>query len=343
MIRRALLFVAPEEVEVHTEEIADPGPAEVLVETLTSAISAGSELLVYRGQAPQHIAVDPAIPSLSGSTFAFPLKYGYCAVGRVRQLGAAVEQSWSDRLVFSFQPHQSHFVAHTSELMPLPTGLTAEEAVFLAQVETAITLVMDGRPMIGEAVAVFGQGIIGLLTTALLSHFPLNQLITLDPYVRRREMSERLGAHESLDPTDARTLFRKEDLLGAHGGADLVYELSGNVEAVNLAIAACGFGSRIVLGSWYGRQQAKLALGSKFHRERIQLISSQVSTIAPALSGRWNKNRRLDAAWHWLRRIGPHRLITRRFPIEHAAEAYRLLHQDPSQDLQIVFTYKNEL
>jgi len=337
MSRRALLFVAPEEVEVCTEEIPEPGPAQVLVETLISAISAGSELLVYRGQAPEHMAVDPAIPSLSGSTFSFPLKYGYSAVGRVSKLGTAVERNWLDRLVFSFQPHQSHFVAHTSELIPLPTGLTAEQAVFLAQVETAITLIMDGR------VVVIGQGIIGLLATALLSYFPLDQLITLDPYVRRREMSENLGAQESFDPNDGQNLFRIEDLLEAHGGADLVYELSGNSQAVNLAIKTCGFGSRIVLGSWYGRQQAKLDLGSTFHRERIQLISSQVSTIAPALSGRWNKNRRLEAAWQWLRRIGPHRLITRRFPIEQAAEAYHLLYKNPSQDLQIVFTYKNEL
>jgi threonine dehydrogenase-like Zn-dependent dehydrogenase len=133
-----------------------------------------------------------------------------------------------------------------------------------------------------------------------------------------------------------------QELLQANGGADLVYEVSGNTEAVNLAIETGGFGSRIVLGSWYGRQPATLDLGFKFHRERMQLISSQVSTVAPALSGRWNKNRRLSAAWQWLQRIGPRRFITRRFPIERAAEAYRLLHQDPSGDLQIVFTYKNE-
>jgi 2-desacetyl-2-hydroxyethyl bacteriochlorophyllide A dehydrogenase len=343
MIRRALVFLAPENVEICTEEISEPGPGQVLVESLLSAISAGSELLVYRGRVPEHMTVDPVIPSLSATTFAFPLKYGYSAVGSVTKLGSGVEMSWLDRLVFSFQPHQSHFIAHTSELLPLPPGVTAEEAVFLAQVETAITLVMDGRPMIGEAVVVFGQGIVGLLVTALLSRFPLAHLITLDPYGRRREMSESLGAQQSLDPTDARTVSRIQDLLQATSGADLVYEVSGNTEAINFAIETCGFGSRIVLGSWYGRQPATLELGCKFHRERIHLVSSQVSTLAPALSGRWNKNRRLDAAWQWLRRIGPHRLITRRFPLERAAEAYRLLHEEPSRDLQIVFTYKNEL
>ncbi len=339
MIRRALYFLAPGRVEVREEKISEPEPGQVGVETLISGISAGSELLIYRGQAPEHMAGDPYIPALSGSNLTFPLKYGYSSVGRVYNVGPQVDGSWLGRLVFSFQPHQSHFVAYTHELFPLPEGVSDEEAVFLPNVETAVNLVMDGRPMIGEAVVVLGQGIVGLLSTALLSRFPLDCLLTLDGYPRRREISVELGAAESFDPAGPDTLARLTDALETKGGADLVYELSGNPAALDMALGACGFGARIVLGSWYGKQRAAVDLGGTFHRNRVRVISSQVSTVAPELTGRWSKPRRLEVAWRWLQEIGPTRFITRRFPLERADEAYNLLHQDPSQDLQVILTY----
>ncbi len=339
MIRRALFFVAPGQVEVREEEVSEPGAGEVMVETLVSGISAGSELLVFRGQAPEKMAVDMNISVLSGNCLAFPLKYGYSVVGRVNRLGPKVGESWLDRTVFSFQPHQSHFVAQTSDLFPLREGITAEEAVLLPNLETAVSLVMDGRPLIGEAVVVFGQGIVGLLTTALLSPFSLGRLLTLDRYSRRRELSRKLGAQESLDPADPLTPSRLAEALAATDGADLVYELSGNPDALNMAVEACGFAGRIVVGSWYGQKQTVMDLGSKFHRGRMKLVSSQVSTLAPELTGRWSKTRRLDLAWQRMEAIGPARFVTRRFPLEQAREAYQLLHKDPAQDLQIVLTY----
>ncbi len=341
MTRRVVFFLGPRRVEVREEAIPEPGPGEVLVETLVSGVSAGTELLVYRGQAPQQMAVDLAIPALGGGHFSFPLKYGYSAVGRAIRLGQEVNEHWQDRLVFSFQPHQSHFVA-PSDLLPLPEGFTPEEAVFLPTVETAVNLVMDGRPMIGESVVVVGQGMVGLLTTALLSRFPLGRLLTVDGYSRRRELSRELGAEESLDPADPQTPSRLEEALRTRGGADLVYELSGNPAALGTALDACGFAGRIVIGSWYGQKRTAVDLGGRFHRARIKLVSSQVSTLAPELTGRWDRARRMEVAWWWLRKIGPLRFITRRFSLEQASEAYRLLDENPSQDLQVVFTYFSE-
>jgi 2-desacetyl-2-hydroxyethyl bacteriochlorophyllide A dehydrogenase len=338
MMRRAVYFHAPRQVEVRYEEVPEPGPRQVLVETMVSAISAGSELLVYRGEAPEEMDLDLSIPSLSGD-FTFPLKYGYSAVGRVTLLGHGVEKSWFDRLVFSFQPHQSHFVADTSQLFPLPQGIDPEEALFLPNLETAVNLVMDGHPLIGEAVVVLGQGIVGLLTTALLSRFPLGCLITLDSYPLRRRFSVELGADRSLDPANPQALSRLLDTLATASGVDLVYELSGDPNALNMAISACGFAGRIVVASWYGQKRATLDLGGKFHRERIKFISSQVSTLAPELTGRWSKARRLEVAWRWLAEIRPACFITRRIPLEQASEAYKLLDEDPSQELQVVLTF----
>ena len=120
-------------------------------------------------------------------------------------------------------------------------------------------------------------------------------------------------------------------------GAVLTLEVSGAPFALDDAIALTRFSGRIVVGSWYGEKRAALDLGGAFHRSRIQLISSQVSTIAPALSARWDKARRFEVAWQALGRVRPERWITQRFPLEQAAEAYRLLDERPHETIQVIF------
>jgi threonine dehydrogenase-like Zn-dependent dehydrogenase len=209
-----------------------------------------------------------------------------------------------------------------------------EEAAFLPNMETAVNLLMDGQPLIGEQVAVFGQGVVGLLTTALLAQFPLARLVALDPYALRREKAVQVGAHASLDPADR---LRLQELL--ENGADLVYELSGNPAALDQAIVTAGFNSRVIVGSWYGQKPAALNLGGRFHRSRIRLISSQVSRIAPEWTGRWNKARRFQTVWQMIERIRPAHLVTHRIPVERAAEAYALLEAHPEQAIQVNLNY----
>ena len=168
-----------------------------MVQTLCSAISPGTEMLVYRGQAPTDMAVDDTLAALGGQ-FSFPLKYGYSAVGQVIELGPEVDASWLGRTVFAFNPHESHFIADAQNLIPLPPGVEAESALFLANMETAVNFLLDAAPVIGEEVVVLGQGVVGLLTTALLARYPLSQLITFDHYSFRRETSLALGAHASV-------------------------------------------------------------------------------------------------------------------------------------------------
>ena len=199
LTRRALYFTAPSQVSIRTEGLCGPAPGQVLVQTLVSAISPGTELLIYRGQAPTDLAADETIAALTGN-LTFPLKYGYAAVGRVTIVGSAAEAAWQDRLVFAFHPHESHFLAAPAELFPVPPALTPEEAVFLPNMETAVNFLMDGHPLIGERVVVFGQGVVGLLTTALLARLPLGCLLTLDRYAQRRGHSLALGAQTSLEP-----------------------------------------------------------------------------------------------------------------------------------------------
>jgi 2-desacetyl-2-hydroxyethyl bacteriochlorophyllide A dehydrogenase len=336
-----LYFAAPYQVTVQQEWIAPPAPGQLLVQTVVSAISPGTELLIYRGQAPRDMPTDETITALSGP-LTFPLRYGYAAVGRVIAVGSPTEEAWQGRLVFAFQPHASHFLCTPTDLHPVPASLSPEEAVFLPNMETAVNFLMDGHPLIGERVVVFGQGIVGLLTVALLARLPLSHLITVDGYPFRRERSCGLGAHASLDAGSDDIVARLQAGLQAeHGthGADLSYELSGNPLALDQAIAVTGFSGRVVIGSWYGQKHADLNLGGPFHRSRIRLISSQVSTIAPEWSGRWNKSRRLHVAWEMLQHVRPAPLITHRFPLEQARQAYALLDQHPEEAIQVLFTY----
>lgn len=337
MKRLSLFFTAPREIEIREDAVPEPAPAEVLVGTTLSAISPGTETLIYRGEFPAEIEMDESIPALAGE-FAYPFQYGYCALGEVTALGAGVDRAWLGRQVFAFQPHESHFTAAVDGLHPLPEGIALEQAVFLPNMETAVNLVMDGKPLLGERVVVCGQGIVGLLTTALLAQFPLETLVTLDLHPARREVSRSLGAHASLDPTAADIREQLEAVLP--GGADLAFEVSGSPAALDDAIAATGFGGRVVIGSWYGSKRASLDLGGRFHRSRMRLVSSQVSTVAPELSGRWTKARRLDAAWGMLHQLETGKLITHRYPIQEAPLAYQHLDQHPQDAIQIVLTYE---
>jgi threonine dehydrogenase-like Zn-dependent dehydrogenase len=204
--------------------------------------------------------------------------------------------------------------------------------------ETAVNLVQDAAPILGEQTLVFGQGIVGLLTTALLAEFPLASLVTCDCYPLRREASLSLGVTAVFDPYAEDFRKRTRELLPS--GADLAIELSGSPAALDDAIALTGYSGRVVVGSWYGQKKAALDLGGTFHRSRIQLISSQVSTIAPGLRGRWDKARRFGVAWEALRRIQPAKWITHRYPLDEAKEAYRLLDLSPEETIQVIFGYE---
>jgi len=340
MNRQSLYFLAPGVVDVREELIAEPGSGQVLVKTLLSAISSGTEMLIYHGQFPNDLTLDENIETLSGPA-AYPLLYGYSTVGVVVAHGAQVNPEWIGKRVFSFQPHVSHFVSETSSLQVVPEELTVEQAVFLPNMETALNLVMDGSPIIGERVVVLGQGVVGLLTSALLAQFPLSSLVTIDHFPIRRQASLKFGAQASFDPSEMKEGKGSPQQLAAKGlgGSDLVYELSGNPNGLNQAIKLCGFNGRIVIGSWYGNKRAELDLGGWFHRSRVKLISSQVSSINPKFSGRWDKSRRFQTAWQMVKQVQPAQLITHTFPIHQAGEAYRLLDDKPGETIQVVFNY----
>ena len=342
MKNRCLYFEAPLKCALREERLPAMGSDQLLVQARCSAISAGTEMLVFKGRIPPGMRVDDTLPSYTGQRFEYPLAYGYSSVGEVVAAGAQVNPDWIGQRVFAFRPHQSHYLARATDLVRLPPELTDEDGVFLAAMETAVNLVMDGRPLIGEQIMLLGQGVIGLLTTALLAQFPLGALVALERWPARRRIARELGAGAVWagdEPGFSREVAAALDQSDAGRRADLVFELSGQPSMLDTAIAWAGFGARIVVGSWYGTQTAPVDLGGRFHRQRIRLISSQVSTIDPTHGARWSKRRRLDMALAMLTRVRPSRLITHRFAIDAAQQAFEQVAGRPRETLQVLLTY----
>ncbi len=326
-----LWFTQPFGVEVRETALPTPEPDQMLVRTIYSGVSAGTELLLYRGQLPGSMALDESLESL-GQDSGYPTQYGYACVGEVQQTGDGVDPDWHGCRVFSFQPHASHFLARPDQLKRVPDDISLQDAVFLPNMETAVNLVQDGRPLIGERVVVLGQGIVGLLLTAALSRHPLAALVAVEGQPHRQERAHAMGAEAVYGPGDAAEAEALEY-------SDLIYEVSGQPQALNLAIALSGYASRIVIGSWYGDKSAAIELGGKAHRNRLELITSQVSTLAPELTGRWDKRRRFQVAWEMIRRIEPARLVTHTAPLHEADTIYRQLHEQQSGIVQALFHY----
>jgi 2-desacetyl-2-hydroxyethyl bacteriochlorophyllide A dehydrogenase len=327
VVARSVWFAGPRQVEVRSEAEAELGPSDVRVRALASAISHGTEMLVFRGQVPDGLELD--LPTLRGS-FAFPIKYGYASVGRVVETGARVDRLSVDDVVFVHHPHQTEYVVPEAMPIRLPPGLEPEHGVFVANVETATNIVVDAAARLGERVIVFGQGVVGLLITQLLKRTGVSHVTVVDPIERRRSLALQVGADAACPPGDL------ED-----AEFDVAIEASGNVNALDQALASVAFGATVVVCSWYGTKPVPLLLGGPFHRRRLRIVSSQVSTIDAALQPRWSHARRLAVACDLLPRLQLEPLISHRIPFERAAEAYRLVDEQPEATTQVLLSYSD--
>ena len=326
----AVWFPRARAVEIREERLRDVGPEEIRVRAIVSALSHGTERLVYRGEVDPAMPLD--LPTLAGG-YGFPVKFGYASVGRVVEAGSAVRDIREGDLVFALHPHQQEYVIAASLAHRLPSRLDPEAGVFLANLDTAVNVVLDARPRSGETAVVFGQGVVGLLITQVLVRGGAH-VIAVEPNATRAAMSARCGASAVLGTKDL-TLVRQ---LTSGRGPDLAIEASGNAAALQQAIDAVADEGTIVVCSWYGEKPVTLDLGGRFHRGRVRIRSSQVGGIDPSLAPRWDRARRLAHASALLSELRLVDLITHRVKFERAAEAYALL--DHAQDtIQVVLQY----
>jgi 2-desacetyl-2-hydroxyethyl bacteriochlorophyllide A dehydrogenase len=325
-------FPRAREVEIRDESVGRPGPGEVRIHAVASGLSHGTEMLVFRGEVPTDLALD--LPTLAGS-YAFPIKFGYASVGRVIETGVGVTELAPGDHVFVHHPHQQEYVVRAAAAVRLPKRLPPELGVFLANCETALNVVLDAHPHLGDEVAVIGQGVVGLLVTQLLERAGA-RVTAVEPIAVRRELALQCGADDAVTPDAA--LARIATRTNGRG-ADVVIEASGNARALQFAIDAAAFQASVIVCSWYGTKPVSLDLGSRFHRQRLRLVSSQVSQLDPALAPRWDRRRRLDTALALLEELVLGPLISHRIPFERAAEAYELVDQRPEETVQVILTY----
>lgn len=316
-----------------------PGSGEVRVRASASAPSGGTEMLVYRGEAPGRTELD--LPTLEGS-FDFPIKYGYALSGRVEEIGPDVEGMAVGDPVFVHHPHQSRLTVPASYAVPLPYGIDPSVGVFAANLETAVNIVHDSPLKLGETALVFGQGVVGLLVAQLLRLAGAGAVLTVDPLESRRRLALALGADGALTPGEGLV----EEVLAATGGrgADVAVEASGFGGALQEAVEAVATEGTVVVASWYGAKPVNLSLSQNFHRGRVTLRSSQVGMLNPALSPRWDHARRTRTVIELLEdpRLRLRALVSHRVPFERAPDAYRLIEERPAGLAQVLLTYEGE-
>jgi len=274
----AFWVVAPGRGEIRKEALRQPGAGEALVETLASGVSRGTESLVFQGRVPESQYVAMRCPLQEGE-FCLPVKYGYSAVGVVRD----GPQALVGRRVFCLAPHQTRFVAPAAMLTPVPESVPTRRAVLAANMETALNIAWDAAALPGERVLVVGAGVVGLLAAHLLARIPGVSLAVVDPDPGKRRAATALGL----------TFTEPEE---APREADLVVHASGAPEGLRFALTHAGFEGRIVEASWFGDSEVALPLGEAFHSRRLRLVSSQVGHVGGAMRGRRSHAERMALA-----------------------------------------------
>jgi NADPH:quinone reductase-like Zn-dependent oxidoreductase len=277
----ALWYVGPGRVEIRAERLGLLRAAEVRVRALHSAISRGTERLVFNGRVPESEYERMRAPFMDGA-FPFPVKYGYAIVGRIEEGPPAL----CDRTVFALHPHQDIFTLPAEAVTPIPDGLPAARAVLAANMETALNAVWDAAPGPADRIAVVGGGVVGSLVAWLCARLPGTHVTLVDVDPSRAALAQALGANFTTADAAQKAL----------GDCDLVVHASGSAAGLATALGLAGEEAIVLELSWYGTQEIATPLGCGFHSRRLKLVSSQVGRIAPSHRPRWTFRRRLAAA-----------------------------------------------
>ncbi len=279
---RAFWLAAPGRGEIRGERLAEPGPDQVLVKTLYSGISRGTESLVFRGEVPPSQYHPMRAPFQQGD-FPAPVKYGYCNVGVVEVGPNALR----GQTVFCLYPHQDRYVVPTTAVIPIPPSVPPRRAVLAANLETALNVLWDATPRLGDRITVIGAGAVGCLIVRLAGQMPgcAVQLVDIDP--RKAALATQLGVR-----------FATPDR--AEGRQDRVIHTSGAPAGLTTALELADFESVVVEASWFGARPVSLPLGEAFHANRLRIQSSQVGAVAAAQRGRWDYRRRMTTVMELL-------------------------------------------
>ena len=308
---RGLVFEAPRRVASSPLDLGSPGEGDILVHTLWSGISGGTEMLAYRGEIDPALPLDETIGVLGGS-FAFPFRYGYSCVGRAEHARGDIPDG---QLVFAFHPHQDAFVVAADDVVVLD-DIDPRLATMFPLVETALQVALDAGPVLEQPVAVMGLGAVGILTGLMLQRAGA-RVLGIEPLEERRAIAATVGL-ESVAPEEAAEVIATD----APSGLPLVVEVSGRPEALRGALPLLAHEGEALVVSWYGTKDVHLPLGAEFHRRRLRIRSTQVSTIPGALAASWSRDRRRAVVRELLHALPLTPLATHSYPFDRAGEAF---------------------
>ncbi|MDP9301678.1 MAG: zinc-binding alcohol dehydrogenase [Actinomycetota bacterium] len=327
---RALRFVEPRRVGFAVVDVRPPAGGELLVRTRWSGISGGTELLAYRGELDAGSARDETISSLGGN-FAYPFPYGYSCVGEV--LISRVDGVPDGATVFAFHPHQDLFTVRGSDAV-IVDKVEGRLATLFPLVETALQVSLDAGPRLEEPVVILGLGPVGILTAALLNRAGA-KVVGVDPRRDRREAAVLFG----VAAVDAPEIGAVVEQLTLGAGVPLVVDATGHPPALAQALELLCHEGEVLVCSWYGTKDVSLPLGREFHRRRLQIRSTQVSTIPAHLAGRWDVQRRRAVATRLLSELPLKLLATHDVAFDQAAEAYAALDRGDAGLMHVELRY----
>jgi 2-desacetyl-2-hydroxyethyl bacteriochlorophyllide A dehydrogenase len=325
---RAVWFVAPYQVNVSEAAVGEPKAGDVLVRAEFSGVSGGSELLAYRGELDASVPRDETLGALAGS-FEYPFTYGYSVVGTVEASRSEVGEG---ARVFAFHPHQDRFVVSAGDVVPLADG-DARAATLFPLVETALQLSLDAGLRYGEVVAVLGLGPVGILAAILLARSGAI-VVASDPKPWRRDAARACGLQAVL-PEE---LGEGVSSASRGRGADVLVEATGNPDVLGASLRLLAPEGVALVASWYGAKPVTLPLGGDFHRRRLEIRSSQVSTLG-SRAGRWDRQRRLETTRALLDELPVSALASHTFPFERAPDAYAALDRGDDGLVHVALAY----
>jgi threonine dehydrogenase-like Zn-dependent dehydrogenase len=305
------------------EKLPDSIPQMLLIKSLYSLVSLGTERLVASALIPVSVWNRMAVPYMEGS-FSLPCKYGYSLVGKVMK-GPA---KYKGKTVHLMHPHQDKCWAEPSSVYEVPPEIPARRAVLTSQVETAVNAIWDSRISLGDTILIAGFGLVGAIVALLASDIPGVKVSILEKNEYRKEMAREMGFQVMEKPEDSNEVF------------DVAIHAAGDEKALQFCIDHIGYESQVTEISFYGKKSVSLSLGGTFHIDRKRIVVSQVSQIPTQRIARWDPERRKNLVFELLKDKRFDLLAGNIVPFEQASVMFNQIRHGVINDISLVFQYK---
>ncbi len=349
---KIMIYDAAKTLRVDTAEDKKPQKGQVVIKTLVSGISHGTEMNIYRGAAPFFRRKYNAETRLfeqaqSTETWGYPVRscddgvwyMGYAAVGEIVEKADDVQDFEVGDIVYSAAPHQSHSVSNASDIISLKDVSDPKHAIFFTNLMTSYNAVLDGKIKLGDTVVVSGMGVLGQMIAQLAKLNGAFKVYVIDTIDKRLHAALENGADKAFNPKTCDDIALEIRKLTDNRGADVVFEVSGNAVALNEAIRIAAPETAVVAVGWYQGEIKGLDLSEEFHHNRISIKQTQTNHMAPEYSHLWDNARRSESCVKLLSMLKLDNLISHRIDFDDVASAYKMVDETPQDIIQVMLTY----